>query len=97
MMSKLFANYIITSMLGNSFIRFTDIWNAKVERKNNKITDILLGEKIMIISFACLTGPYYLPFSIMKKIDKTQLYIQNKDTNDYDLYQYKTISDYYFS
>lgn len=77
-MSKFFSNYIISSMLGNSFFKFIDTWNAKVIRKNDKKTDILLGEKIMIISFAGLIGPYFLPYNIITNIDKLQFYIQGK-------------------
>lgn len=95
-MAKLFNNYIITSMLCNSFFKFIDTWNAKVIRKNDKKTDILLGEKIMIISFAGLIGPYFLPYNFIKNIDKMQLYIQNKKSNDYDIYEKQIISDYYF-
>ena len=40
-MSKIFSNYIITSMLGNSLFKIIDTWNAKVIRKNDKKTDIL--------------------------------------------------------
>ena len=95
-MSKLFANYFVASVFANSFLRFTDLWNAKVVRKNNNVTDILFGEKIMIISFAGLIGPYCLPYSIIKKIDKTQLYIQGKNANDYDIDERIRIEDYYF-
>ena len=94
-MSKIFANYMVASMIGNSFLKFIETWNAKVERKNKKITNILLGEKIMIISFAGLIGPYILPYNFIKHIDKTQIYVQGKDYNDYDIIPNKTISDFY--
>ena len=96
-MSKLFSNYFVASMVGNSFLKITDLWNAKVKRDNNKTTNILLGEKILIISFAGLIGPYIFPYTFIRKIDKTQLYIQGKDYNDYDIPPKITISDYYFS
>ena len=44
---------------------------------------MLFTEKIVIISIHTLAGPYILPFTLYNKVCLMELYVKNKDVNEY--------------
>ena len=78
-----FHKYAISAMGINGIFKFIDTYNAKVTRHYNKETDMLFTEKFVIISVHTLAGPYILPFTLYNKVRLMELYVKNKDVNEY--------------
>jgi len=64
--------YILVSTPTVFIYKMFQTKNLKVERENNKITRLLLGERLMIASYATLFAPVVFPivgFNIINNID----------------------------
>jgi hypothetical protein len=105
---SLLNKYMLSSMILNGICKSVDIYDAKVKRANNEKTNLLLAEKITIISIHTLAGGYLLPFRLYDNINKLELKLRNEEYNKYYSYNpdYKsekkcntkvlTISEHFF-
>ena len=78
-----FQKYTISAMGLNGLFKTIHTYNAKVTRDNNEETDMLLIEKVAIISIHTIIGPYILPFTLYNNLCLIELYAKNKDVNNY--------------
>ena len=100
-MSFTISKYIFASSCFNLLLKAGEIWDAKLYRyTTNKTTDMLLGEKFILVTYAAISGPVILPLkfpfyceNILNKID---IYMKGHKPIDYGLVPTKktTFSDY---
>lgn len=79
----LIHKYIISSMFINGAFKLSEVYNCKVTRYFGLVDDMLLTEKLLIVSAHTLAGPYILPFSIYNNLHKLELKIRNKNETHY--------------
>ena len=90
---SLLNKYFLSSMILNGICKSFDIYDAKVKRVNNEKTNLLLAEKITIISIHTLAGGYFLPFRLYDNLNKLELKLRNEDYNKYYSYNPDYISE----
>lgn len=94
-----FNKYMFSSMILNGLYKSYDLYNAKIVRLNNQKTNLLLTEKITIISIHTIYGPFVLPFRVFDIINKIEIKLRGENEYVYDLNKYegnKTLFNYIF-
>ena len=99
---SLFEKYIFSSSILNGLFKFSEVYNCKVKRDetNNKITKMLVVEKIAIVSFHTIIGFYIFPFSLYNNLGKLELKLSNEKGTDYNFEnckENKTLPEYFYS
>ena len=87
-----FNKYLFSSMFLNGLFKSYDIYDAKVKRVNNETTNLLMAEKITIVSIHTLAGPYILPFRVYDLINRMELKLRGE--NYYKYYSVNYLNDY---
>jgi hypothetical protein len=64
---------------------------VKVERP------ILLGDKLLLTSYATVLSPFLIPIHIKNDINKLQMHLQGLDPNDFEVNKKEHLYDYIFS
>lgn len=75
--------YFVSTAIINGAFKLSEVYNCKVKRNKGVITDMLLIEKVAIVSAHTIAGPYTFPLSIYSNLHKLELKIRNKDEKDY--------------
>jgi hypothetical protein len=99
---SLFEKYIFSSSILNGLFKLSEVYNCKVKRDetNNKITKMLVVEKIAIVSFHTIIGFYIFPFSLYNNLGKLELKLRNEKGTDYNFEnckENKTLPEYFYS
>jgi hypothetical protein len=75
--------------------------NHVVDSQSNKVVEkempILLGDKLLLTSYATMLSPFLIPMHIKNDINRLQICIQGLDHNDFDSQKKRCMSDYLFS
>ena len=91
--------YLISSMFLNGLYKSCQLYDAKIVRLNNEKTNLLLTEKITIVSIHTLFGSYILPFRVFDIINKIEITLRGEKLDKYDLDKYEkhmTIFDHIY-
>ena len=83
---NLFKKYLLIAMGINGLFKLINTYNVTVTRSFNKETDMLIVEKFTIILVHLLIGPILMPFTLYNNLVLMELYVKNKDINDYHLF-----------
>jgi len=75
---KYFNRYLLTSGISGLIYKTYKTHDIRVKREDNKITRLLLGERLLLISHGIILSPILSPFYIGDMIDRIDIYI-NKD------------------
>ena len=91
--------YLISSMFLNGLYKSCQLYDAKIVRLNNEKTNLLLTEKITIVSIHTLFGSYIFPFRVFDIINKIEIKLRGEKLDKYDLDKYEkhmTIFDHIY-
>lgn len=72
----------------SALTKAVEVWDARVKRYDVSsgqtiITDMLWGEKLGVLAFNAMIGPYKAPMIIFNGINKTHIYVKGKCPEDY--------------
>ncbi len=102
-MNRMVATYIFGSMGLNGMSKMIEVWDAKVKRYDYTQksasgyveNDMLIGEKLSIITFNVITGPIKLPYTIIDNLNKLDILMKNENPEAYGYRKVKYVYDYY--
>jgi hypothetical protein len=95
---KIIPYYFLSTIGMNTMYKTCELWDAKVERKSGKYTDMLLGEKLGILVLTNLWAPLLFPTKIFKTLDNIDLYFRGDCPEDFDIdMKPKSFSSYLYS
>lgn len=102
-MERLVYRYIFGSMGLNGISKMFEVWDAKVKRydcahkspSGYVENDMLLGEKVGVITLNIITGPFKLPHTIIDNLNKIDIMMKKKNPEDYGYNKVKYLHDYY--
>lgn len=73
--------------------------DAKVERFVEKkfiMTDMLLGERVGIMIYGGITGPFLIPLKLFHLLDIIDIHLKGHSPSEYGMKKKETIHDYLF-
>lgn len=99
-MVRILYRYIFGSMGLNGMSKMFEVWDARVKRYDYTLSgyienDMLLGEKVGVITFNIIAGPIKLPYTIIDNLNKIDIIMRNENPEEYGYNKVKFVSDYY--
>lgn len=102
-MDRILYKYFFGSMGLNGMSKMIEVWNAKVKRYDETHlsptgyieNDMLLGEKVGVITLNVIMGPLKLPYTVIDNLNKIDIMMRNENLEDYGYKKVKFLCDYY--
>lgn len=97
MAEKFLMRYLYGSMMISCIDATTSVWNAKIERYTSKgkvINDMLIGEKLLVVSLNTLLGVWNAPVIIFDTMNKLHIKAKGHEYEDYGYSEKKSLFDY---
>jgi hypothetical protein len=91
----LFYKYVFSSMALNGLYKSFDLYDAKILRSNNEKTNLLITEKLTIVTIHSLFGPYIFPYRVFDILNKIELKLRGENSYKYDLNKYEKHQTFY--
>jgi hypothetical protein len=74
-----------------------DVYDGHSLKKAQVQRPILLGDKLLLTSYATMLSPFLIPIHIKNDINKLQIHLQGLDPNDFEVNKKEHLYDYIFS
>lgn len=94
---SILEKYLIGSASFCGISKLIEVKDARVHNRYPEYDrDMLLGEKVGIVIWSIISGPYRVPLKILDVMNKIDIYFKGHKPEDYGYNQKKTLYDYYF-